>query len=492
MDRELWRYIPPHTYTLERRGQNVLLSPPIRGLENVFYTRRSKGKGGKAVRAEPLLQLRAHPDCGGRLCMMGLAGLQSLLLSYLKGVADADVEVRRDRHDDWPPLNIKNVARLKSVDRRMLDFVDDGDRGVIRYGRRVCPASLVAQMVLAWPEQTFLIVTTLPEEARELTKKLNALGANAACYDELFKNPSERVLVGSVQSVGGSAGSVTSGEAVIYRQVLVAMNPSQLFDRDGPDASYVKDIFEGLRRARAFGMFAADTKVSPRIRDHLTAFFGTRVLDIPRHGRKPRDVEVMFESAHQRGIFGQGDRNSRVVSLAKLALVPDGGRIYGDYDYALGHLDSFSDGRVCVLASNAEHAHQLAVDLGWPVFASADGDDAPTASTPAMTTTMGTETPARCFITTAAALRNAGRIDVLIRADGGDRLIQLPRQAIEVPESSKRTPLAIVDFDDHHPPQLREATRARHRAYWAAGWKVNGLEPNPLHVFLDNRPEIVE
>ena len=92
----------------------------------------------------------------------------------------------------------------------------------------------------------------------------------------------------------------------------------------------------------------------------------------------------------------------------------------------------------------------------------------------------------RAVIATAAGLAQIGRIDVLIRADGG---VGLPSEQIYNIVIGK-WPVSIIDFLDKHHPQLLARSKKRKLAYKQAGYNIVDDNRTQLQKFIDQRPKV--
>jgi hypothetical protein len=102
----------------------------------------------------------------------------------------------------------------------------------------------------------------------------------------------------------------------------------------------------------------------------------------------------------------------------------------------------------------------------------------------------GVGTPARAIVTLAGLAGAAlERLDVLVRADGGQHVPPaLDGIAIRASAHNRR-PLLVVDVDDRYPPRLRQWARQRRAAYLERGWVVDSISPaTTVERFLASRP----
>jgi hypothetical protein len=478
----------PSQIVLRRAGQYVRVTPPVEGLDRVFFTgayvpvEEPDGTVDVVRVVEPLVF--PHRDVVDGEGQLAFAGIEEPIKRYLEA-RGAKIELRGYR-PKLPAINEQVFARFQTVDRRVLQFVGDNDRGVIRYGAGVRPAKLIAQMIFAWPKKTFLIATTRIDDARDLADDLTSMGVEAAHFTEERKRIHARVIVGTYCRFGTGAATLE------FRNVFVAMNPTELFN--GAENDYAISLIKRLHRARAVGMLAGTTPLPPRLNDYLFAFFGPRVLDIPRHGQKPRDVEVVFTPVvggpnvpnrkhdyvvRQHGIVEHQVRNRRIVRLASAIVRGDRALIEESFPELRTSLSKLAHRRVCVLVDSVDHAEALAGKLACPAFTCIDGEIRKTAAPDTL----------NLIVATALSLKAAGNFDILIRADGGNGLPLLPTSLMQHDESEDLAPLLVIDFDDRHHPVLRQASRRRRAAYKAAGFIVDGRRPDPLADFLTTRLE---
>jgi hypothetical protein len=103
----------------------------------------------------------------------------------------------------------------------------------------------------------------------------------------------------------------------------------------------------------------------------------------------------------------------------------------------------------------------------------------------------GAGTPAHAIVTLAGLAGAAlERLDVLVRADGGQH-VPPALDSIGIRASVQiRRPLLVVDIDDRHHPRLRQWAHQRRAAYMERGWIVGDAgQDTPIARFLAGRPK---
>jgi hypothetical protein len=242
-------------------------------------------------------------------------------------------------------------------------------------------------------------------------------------------------------------------------------------------------------------------KPAPYPGDLLTALFGVQAVHVPQHGHRPVEIVVAFACIHggaspgpgseaeikQGGIYQHHVRNRRVARLAQAIAAKDAAQAAG---LCPGVGDYLPAGKinVGVLVDDVGHGLTLAGKLGWPLVAAKEVN----------LTGLSEEDQARIaksrsgkkpVVVTADGLARAGHFDVIIRADGGVGLPNMPEESLCCRHGVDRK-LVIIDFMDRHHPMLRQRSRRRRNAYLAAGWHVVGIEKaTPMDEFMAGRPE---
>jgi hypothetical protein len=290
------------------------------------------------------------------------------------------------------------------------------------------------------------------------------------------------------------------------RHLYVAVNPAELFDT--PLAFGLQGVGRLGDAARLYGLLPEGVTLAPRLRDYLTAFFGTEAVRVPRHGYRPVPVTAVFVpvrggprppagddvlAVKRQGVHEHPVRNRRLARLARALAAPDRAGLREEFPAVAAHLGKDEMGRVGVLVDDVGHGLRPAAALGWPLVAAEDLYAEGLSSEERALLEGGPPEPgsAEPVVVTAAGLQLAGRLDVLVRADGGPGLPAIPRAKLRVPYS-KDCRLLVVDCDDEHHPLLRRHSRQRRDAYREAGWSVAGEESlSPLDHFLATRPEVV-
>src|SRR5262249_35815042 len=247
-----------------------------------------------------------------------------------------------------------------------------------------------------------------------------------------------------------------------------------------------------LGRARAYGFLPSGVSVAPYLRDLVTASFGVEEVHVPGHGYRPLDVTVAFARIHGgapasssasehevkvAGIHRHHVRNRRVAKLARAVHANDLGVVEEVCPDAPRHLPEGRLG-VGVLVDDVSHGLELSGRLGWPLLAGEDVDVVGLSSRERAMIT-GERRNEQPVVVTGAGMAKAGRFDVLVRADGGVGLPELPGELLRVRHGGGRR-LLLVDCDDRHHPLLRRRSRRRREAYLEAGWRVVGREVTAL------------
>ncbi len=495
---------PPGTVLLEQAGQFVHITPPVEGLERWIYTvlhlRVHDAVRGDCLApvADPLVVKVTRDGQTSQWCGAGLKALVKELLER-HGLR---VEVRGEPAALVEPAR-ECLAAFQRVDHALLSFVRHHDRGLIWFERqgKVSVARLIAQIALAWPKKGVIVLVTRVEDARRLARRLRKFLPRVGLVTGRDRKTQwrRRVVVVTPQYMG--RGDV----AVERRGVCIAVNPTELF---GLALGKGGDVLNCLWKARLYGLAAMDQKFPPRLRDQLTAYFGPQEVLIPRHGYQPVVVNVVFAPIrgglrppnyrdHARikrlGVHEHAVRNRRICNLAAALALNGTAWLKADYPQVAACLGD-KVARVGVLVDHPRHglvlAHALKSTLIVGPLFNAEGlaeDDLARievwrpGSPPVVTNPT---------VVTGSGMKYAGRFDVLIRADGGVDLPDVPLVKLSAPDDERRRML-LIDFRDEHHRLLRQWSRARRHAYDEAGWAVVGEEKTDLERFMATRPGVV-
>jgi hypothetical protein len=494
----------PDTVVLEQVGQFVYITPPVKRLGAWIYTvlhhRAHDAVRGACLAplADPLVYKVSRYGRPALACGAGLKAFIKDLLEWhglrveMRGEPAALTEPARER-----------LSVFRRVDHALLSFVRQYDWGVIWHERqgKVSIARLIAQVALAWPKKGVIVIVTRVEDARRLARRLRKFLPRVGLVTGRDRKDrwERRVVVVTPQFMG------RGDLAEERRGICIAVNPTELF---GLALGKGGDVLNCLWKARLYGLAATDQKFPPRLRDLLTAYFGPQEVLIPRHGHKPVAVKVVFlpirggrrPPSHKNhalikrlGVHEHHLRNRRICNLAA-ALASNGiAWLKADYPEVAASLGGKA-GRVGVLVDHVQHglvlAHTLkSVLLVGPQF-NAEGlaeDDLARIEIwrPGSPRTMCS--PA---IITGSGMKHAGHFDMLIRADGGVDLPDIPLAKLSAPDDESPQML-VIDFWDENHPLLRLWSRMRRSAYEEAGWFVVGDEMTDMERFLATRPGVV-
>jgi hypothetical protein len=494
---------PPDTVVLRQTGQFLRITPPVAGLDRWLYTvlhlrMHDAVRGACLARlADPLV---AKVPGDGRPALGCGAGLKTIIQELLEWHG-LRVEMRGEPAALTEPA-WERLAAFKRPDYALLSFVLHQDRGLIWHEPRgkVSVARLIAQIALAWPRKRLLVVATRVPDARRLARRLRQFLPRVGLVTGRDRKDQRRrrVLVATPRYLG--RGDV----AAERREICVALNPAELF---GLALGKGGDVLNGLWTARLYGLVATDQEFPPRVRDRLTAYFGPREVLIPRHGYQHVAVRVVFTPVRggprppnhkdpalvkRLGVHEHALRNRRICRLARALAGKAHNALEADFPQVAAALGARVR-RVGVLVDHVAHGLALARQLHWPLVVGPVFNDAGLADADRELLALGRDGHARTrrpVVVTGSGLKRAGTFEVLVRADGGVGMPDVPLAKLAAPDDQGRRML-LVDFRDGHHPLLRRWSRMRRTAYEEAGWPVVGRERSDLEWFLDTRPGVV-
>jgi hypothetical protein len=488
---------------VKRLGQVLSVRPSCEDILSVLHTRRllpdPMREGQFTPRREPLYET---DDFGWYIEELAtVAGLEDVVLYLLMK------EGRRIRWIRSPnrarPLKPSHSATSQMADPAVLDFVSKNECGLLRFdSRSVDPVRLVADVALALPKRSFAIVDPRINVIQRFTARLRRLVPEARWTSgDSYIDGRVRVLVSTPQALG-----YPSIDDLKNRDIVICLDPVAV------TPIIPCWIIQHATRARIFGFLDREAQPAPRDADRMKLLFGFRELDIPRHGCVFRPVHASFlkmtggpelspalgTSALCRvGYWNHPVRNRRIARVARAIAGGDRGELLSLLlPNVTARLERLRVPRIAVVVANVDHALALARKLAeWPLItdriAFPDGFSHTSRTLLEQRTWDGKRLPNQMIITLAALEQfNAGRLDVVIRADGGRYLPpQIERLAI-IP-NRRVTDLELIDCDDHHHPVLRKWSRTRQAAYDRRGWiGEKSMLNRRIDEFLATRPEV--
>lgn len=375
-------------------------------------------------------------------------------------------------------------------------FVQQHERGIIRYWPGVSLCSLIAQIILTFPNATFAIMRATRDRARQLAQQLRRLGIRVTLATAT-KCPDKpgRVVVSTFNGMAHPQIELEKRHVVFLPNAVEAVaERAQL------------PLLTADSRFRPFAFMPLDGRLSPREEDWLMAVFGFEELDVPRHWYGHVQVEVVLHAVHgpritgrtaitikRRGIWLHHARNRRTAQLA--AALASGGEQLARQFPEIADLPDHQPRRVAVAVENVEQAIALSDFLpDWPLLLARDVIT--TGLTPQQLAALqrswsGGSVGGR-FIATITALAEAmPTLDAVVWAGGGPHAPALPPGALLSPATESRR-LLLVDCQDHHHPLLCRWSRRRQREYVLSGWFPAGVDPvrGRAELFLAKRPKV--
>lgn len=491
-----------------RDGQHCLIDPAVPSLQKFFYSSKHRAiddsrHGYRVKRVIYPLAANVEDEAGDGISKCR-AGLEPLLAQQLRRLGCL-IGLGGDRLNKLPlsqrlPWELQWDLGL-SPDEALLRLVEQHDRGLIRYGRQVEPGRLIAQVATAWPKLSVVIAVTRIDEAWQLRKLL----AEYIPSYEITVFTTKTCPAKATRVAIGTYGQLGVGSVCLHRRdILFALRPTEFFENQS-----CPDIISNAWSARCFALLPSNYRLRPFHRDQVLSLFGCQEICIPRHGKIERPVDVIFSPIYggpklpeelelveikRSGIWEHRMRNRRIIKLAKLLAACDWPNIQSVFPELTPFRASLRRCRIGVLVENIEHGLELTAKLeDWPLIAGSDFDE--TGLTAEQRTRLQrdrsiTNRQDRHLVVTAAGLQDAGRLDVVIRADAG---LSHPALKFAVSthvngELSRRT--LLIDLDDRHHPVLTRRTAQRQKSYLEAGWNVPQLHPSELDRFLALRPKV--
>jgi hypothetical protein len=492
---------------LVRSGQYLEIRPALRGLDNYLYTIRHEAvpdeHHGVRVEKQPYPLVWTQEGYGDQRYNQCFAGLEPMVREVLEAEG-YDVVLSGERPAELPAPQLDRLNDSDAVDTPVLDLIRRRDRGLIRYASRtVEPATVIAQIALAWPTLKIVAVPTHVSEAVELRRQLQAVLGNVALFTgDHSPARGSRVVVATPNRVG------TGAIAIERRDVYIAVNPEHIFT--SPYNEVYQAYLDGIKclwRARVYGLLADDTFLAPWQRSWLMALFGAEQVHVPRHGHHNLLVDVVFSRIYggervetdkddvvlkRRGLWQHRLRNRRVAALFRTLAGKKTKVLARKFPDIAGYLDEPSWDRVGLLVEGVEHGLALARLLpGVPLITGPDVWTEGLSEKAIQIIERGKKgTKKSCAIVTAEGLAQTAPFDVLIRADGGTGLLPLPEShAVVANDNDGR--LLLIDCHDMHHTVLAKWSRQRRNAYVAAGWNVAGrAAPSAMDLFVAQRPEV--
>lgn len=394
------------------------------------------------------------------------------------------VELTGARH---PPVARDPFADGSNLQRYAptLAFIAAHESGLIRYDwNKVEPAEIIAEAARAWPSLTISVVSNKVGETRRVRDVLRAM--NISCTAANHQN---RPAVGEVGRVVMTTPKAIWADGVDFkaRDIVFVMDGITAWQKKAH--LRVMDAHAG----RLYGFVPLDATHSPMELDCLRALFGFAAITVPAPecieravvvsserifgGTKPGGSDSAFR-LKQSGIWYHGLRNRRIAKLAQDAAEPF----------------EFDRCPVVVLVEGVDHARKLSRLMPQSLVITDDFVRTDGMSPLQLADLNKGKNPfsdrSRPFIVTTNAFSrmDLSQVQTVIRADGGVGLPPIFRHQLVAPEATP--PLQIIDFLDHHDPELLHQSQVRGRRYRDQEWLAPDADPVLARVdrFLAARP----
>jgi hypothetical protein len=486
------------TISLDRKGQQLHIAPPIPALKEAFYTakrglqRDAEGTCRLVSGRVPLIEEPyGKHDTPYQRCWFGL---QPLIIEWLERHG-----YRGTVFPEQPPAldapDVRSLARMRHVDWPLLNYCRDHERAMIRYqARKVKPAQLIAEIALAWPDKSIAVMVPQNRDAHDLGHRLAK------------HIPDVEVYAGSDRKVGrvvvALPGHLGAGPIQIeQRQIAICTSPAELLRTE-----YGSDAIKQSWAARLYGLLPLGEEFASYDRDMVWSVFGMDEVTVLEHGLRTEPITVIFShvsggprlnsklsllEVKRQGIWINPVRNRRVAHLA-LALAENDEKVLAEqYADVAKHSAEIPEGLVAILVENAEHAVALAEFLpDWPICSGSDVWLEGIPEKVRQQVQAGRKEKESKYkreegglIVTHAGCEPAIQPSVVVRADAS---MGLPVKTLHEYGIS-----TVIEFDDRHHPMLGRNARRRRAAYLEAGCSVTGMEveaTSPLDRFLATRP----
>ncbi|WP_254511403.1 hypothetical protein [Anatilimnocola floriformis] len=384
------------------------------------------------------------------------------------------------------------------IDRALVDFVYRNELGLVRVGNGVDAACLVAQLVRAVSEATFVIIVGTHAEKRMWRRRLRSLEIS-------FKAQAIDCLGQSVKQVVVATPAGAAEDEVSFHSRHIAIFPNAI--------ASVGERFQDMllcadARARLIGFVRTDVKESPREEDLLRAQFGFAELTIPAHGRVLTDirtVRVLFRTKplphnwngrqlRQKGIWCHPVRNRWIARLAKIICHQDW-CAFREWQPILAEqlIDQISP-NVIVMAESVPQAIAIArrMEEAPLVIDSQFNPDLLEASDRELMQRrpIGWNIDGPLIATPVGLTRiSPRRAQTIIWAGSGPYAPPLPVEYLSGRNTDQHR-VTLIDFDDQHHAVLRRQSQLRGAAYRNAGWCAPAADPEAARIrqFLASRP----
>jgi hypothetical protein len=509
-----------------RRGQYIFVQPPVPELCDRLQTIRhvacsSAEHGCRVERArQPLHEVGR--DLGCPVVRYG-AGLEPVVRHVL---AEAGYHVRTV--GGVPPLSapdLDQVRKLGTCDIPFLETVRQHRRALVRYNDDLVSSSmLLAEIARAWTDKptppspgaegfwgqlSIVVAVARRHEAHEIRDRLRRHFPDTVVITSKEKHARVgRIAVATYGSLGHTPLKLAWRDVVVFPNALEALSQQN------------QEALLEMSRARLYGFLPREARPSPWDRDQLAALFGFVEFSVPRHGYQDRLVQLVrfavkngprlpspmkLVELKRHAFWNYHLRNRLIARLARKVHdghVEEGVQTKSSFrklkhglDAELAKLQGMR--RVVVLVEGVEHGLALAKHLpGWPLIAGLHVNMAGVTVPQNQLIEAGWQ--ARHGNWTGAIVTPMGMkavrfadVDVIIRADGGSGLLEIPSEELELPNDQPVRPLVLIDVVDRHQPQLRAMSMRRWAAYRRRGWYEVGVDPVQARIneFLARRPK---
>lgn len=465
---------------ITRDGLAIEIDPLPPELENVFYTARltlANGGWGSSLVRERISLLTCDPTgVPSRIWV----GLEPLVRQWAK------------KHHLSVTPSIRVVPPLvapqlwDSCDRRLLDRIQSSQSCLIEFdSANIDESKLIGQIISAWPAQRLAMVVKSKDQGYILAKRLrNELHINVPVHHASAQlEMSPPIVITTLPCCGDGIADLAN------RDFVIVVNATDLISTVGD--SILREI-----QHRLIGFIPARSRLTPYERDMLTAIYGPESLGLPGLGERSCQVYYKFLSFYGRSFAEAAQneasflkqavwyypiRNRQICKLARLSQSNPGEfltkliavpKLPPDQAKPAVYICCATDRQAELIHQKLPAAH-IETARNRSFVKSIDFQR----NRPSL------------LITTASRLATYARPDFVIRADGGQQILDLP-SLWSVATNEQSSLITIVDFDDRFHRLSRQWAQLRLDAYKRSGWRelVVNSETEQLDAFIRSRP----
>ena len=376
--------------------------------------------------------------------------------------------------------------------RRECDFIENVDRGVIKFQRSLgLLENLLQDIIREFSDARVLIATFYQCDAQRIHKSLQKYGVEHGYvlkgHETAHHGQSPPRI--SISTFSGIGSGVVEGRTI---DLALFLQPSHLFDY-----RYRTEILQELPSARMIGLQVDDVDLNESQRLKQESIFGHRDTTTSRFrqrkvvchfvefdGLQPKRSGKNILETRRKLFQNHNARNRKIGQLAKAISRNHTNKIYSVSKQLASEIGCRNGLRVAVVAANQKHARRIRQVLGISKPSPPDPCAVTFATVPAniplinSTAKWHKKLSVDPIVITLAELgdRDIPAFDVLVRGDGIPG--PLPSAFFNSNRLNDAQELLIVDCDDKFHPLARANTQQRKAHYLKDGYTVFG---GPAH-----------